>query len=1067
MSFLLFALIAIGALGLLAALLSIGDSDSPVVHGDHDCASCTSHDDGSCKIACMMEESRRRKEEKVRVAASAETDGDDGDDGNCVTDVHSDESDEDTDDASDDRPSATDRLPLTPIILLLAILVAASCSTQQNNSQTRMWHAFNARYNTYFNASQAFIEGCDEQERGNQDDYTQLLPIYAVGNKQSRSIGTSHFDRTIEKSEKAIRRHSIKRRPEWNKQRRKTKADIEWLNRHEYNPFLWRAWLLLGKAQFHEGNFEESAATFGYMARLYKTQPIILARARAWQAKCYAEMGWRYETEDLITNQRRDSIPRQAVADWDFTLADHYLRTGQYADATRYLMRCIRHERRRQRKARLWYIVGQIEQHQGHSQQAFEAYRHVVRLQPPYELEFNARISQTEVMASTDAKGMIRKLQRMAASDNNKDYLDQIHYAIGNIRLAQRDTLQAIASYEEGARRSTRNGTEKGALLLQLAQLYWQREAYANARRCYSEAVGLIDTALPYYKEVNRRSEILDQLVPLTDAVHLEDSLQRLAAMPEADRLKVIDRHIAELKNAEREAKRAQQDAEMQSQWETQNAQNNGMSAVGNDTKASTWYFYNPQLVSQGRIRFEQLWGKRPNEDDWQRSNRSVVPTLNGEADHETEVDADSAKTIVSATGTESDTTQLNPFTREYHLTQLPFTAEQKAESDRKMRQALLPAAVIMKDKVENLALARRMFTYLVDRWPTDSLNDLAWYHLYLMNAREGRMADADSALVRLQRQYPQSEWTKLLSNPYYADNQRFGQHLEDSLYAATYEAFCQERYQEVAANVQLSAQRFPHGAHRSKFLFVEALSLLNEGRVDKSAQQLKQVVEDYPDSEVGPMAGHILRGLQQGRRPQGTMRPKDDIWRQHTLAESSDSTVADTLSLRRDVRFAFVLAFHPDSVNQNQLLYELARYNFTSYLVRNFEIAVNSEDPVHRLTISGFRSYDEALQYARHLYEAPQMTVRLKGCRRIIISEDNLPLLGTQYSYDDYDRFFQETLAPVKTDSHPLLNSPETIVEQSTDHETDDDADEDQLPMPSSSPDQPIVIDFDDDFYR
>lgn len=149
MSFLLFALIAIGALGLLAALLSIGDSDSPVVHGDHDCASCTSHDDGSCKIACMMEESRRRKEEKARVAASADTEGDDGDDGNCVTDVHSDESDENTDDASDDRPSATDRLPLTPIILLLAILVAASCSTQRNNSQTRMWHAFNARYNTY------------------------------------------------------------------------------------------------------------------------------------------------------------------------------------------------------------------------------------------------------------------------------------------------------------------------------------------------------------------------------------------------------------------------------------------------------------------------------------------------------------------------------------------------------------------------------------------------------------------------------------------------------------------------------------------------------------------------------------------------------------------------------------------------------------------------------------------------------------------------------------------------------------------------------------------------------
>ena len=116
-------------------------------------------------------------------------------------------------------------------------------------------------------------------------------------------------------------------------------------------------------------------------------------------------------------------------------------------------------------------------------------------------------------------------------------------------------------------------------------------------------------------------------------------------------------------------------------------------------------------------------------------------------------------------------------------------------------------------------------------------------------------------------------------------------------------------------------------------------------------------------------------------------------------------------------------------------------------------------------MTVSGFRSYDEVLQYVRRLYDEPGMAARLKDCRGVIVSEDNLPLLGTRFSYDDYDRFYQETLGPVKTDTHPLLNRPETIVEQPA--ETDDVTDSHQPSESSVGNDQPIVIDFDDDFYR
>ena len=160
------------------------------------------------------------------------------------------------------------------LIIALALIVAA-CSTEKNTSQSRWWQSFNTRYNVYYIGSVAYIDGSLEKENGNQDNFTELIPLYTIGNKASRELGKSQFDRAIEKMEKGIRLHSIKRRPEWNKSRKKTERDIEWLARKEYNPFLWKAWMLMGRAQFYKGDFDAAASTFSYMSRLYQTQPAI------------------------------------------------------------------------------------------------------------------------------------------------------------------------------------------------------------------------------------------------------------------------------------------------------------------------------------------------------------------------------------------------------------------------------------------------------------------------------------------------------------------------------------------------------------------------------------------------------------------------------------------------------------------------------------------------------------------------------------------------------------------------------------------------------------------------
>jgi tetratricopeptide (TPR) repeat protein len=129
-------------------------------------------------------------------------------------------------------------------------------------------------------------------------------------------------------------------------------------------------------------------------------------------------------------------------------------------------------------------------------------------------------------MNLSNKKQMLKKLRKMERDPNNKDYLDQIYYAIGNIHLASKDTLEAIANYETGLEKSTKTSPEKGILLLSMANLYWDLTDYANAGRCYSEAIGLIDKNHKEYSVVKLRSEVLDELSLYTENIQLQDSLQ-------------------------------------------------------------------------------------------------------------------------------------------------------------------------------------------------------------------------------------------------------------------------------------------------------------------------------------------------------------------------------------------------------------------------------------------------------------------------------------------------------------------------------------------------------------
>lgn len=904
-------------------------------------------------------------------------------------------------------------------------MVVGGCSTKKNTANTRRWHAFTARYNTYYNGSEAYKEGMLAQEKANKDNYMQTLPYFPIGNKKTVGSGSGNFDVAIEKSQKAIKQHSIKKKPKRKAGEKKTEKLIRWYAKKEYNPFIHQAWFLMAKAQFQKGEFLEAASTFSYISRLYVNEPDKVAEARLWMARCYTELEWYYDAEDVLNKAARDSMPRKLEGELSATYSNFLLRQGRFNEALPYLEKAVRKEKRGTQRARHYFLLGQVYQHIDNQPMAYKSFSKVIKANPPYELEFNARIKQTEVASEKESNRTIKRLKAMARSPKNKEYLDQVYYAIGNMYMAKKDTASAIQNYEEGAEKSTRGGVEKGILLLRLGDLYWEQADYTNAQRCYAEVIGLLeDKETDEYKVVSRRSEVLDELVEHAQAVELQDSLQRLAAMPEAERMKVIEQIIERVKEEEEKAKK---EAEMAQRMA---AREDALANVPNrNTPARTptagaggdrsWYFYNQQLITQGKGEFQRKWGRRKLEDNWRRRNKTVVNTdefaaVDYAAEDSLAALADSISNDSTAMAVMPDSLVTDNKNPQFYIQQLPLTEEAMAESNVILSDGLYNCGLIYKDKLEDFSLAEGAFNRLMNEFPDYQQMEEVYYNLYLMYSRWEKPEKASAYLDSLKLRFPMGDYTVLLSDPDYAKNARYGKHLEDSLYASTYAAYLQGDYQTVGANAEYAASKYPLGKHRPKFMFLHSMGQLENGDQQGFLDNLKMIVEKYPENEITEMAGLILKGVQEGRLLQSGGFSAGSIWARRRGGMEGDSLAVDSIpsfTAESTDPYMFVLAYEEGTVNENQLLFEIARYNFSNFMVRNFDIQFVKENGIGMMQVGEFMNYMECYQYMKRLFADERLGKRLEGIRVLLISKPNYELLQNYYSFDDYQQFYEQNL--------------------------------------------------------
>jgi hypothetical protein len=194
---------------------------------------------------------------------------------------------------------------------------------------------------------------------------------------------------------------------------------------------------------------------------------------------------------------------------------------------------------------------------------------------------------------------------------------------------------------------------------------------------------------------------------------------------------------------------------------------------------------------------------------------------------------------------------------------------------------------------------------------------------------------------------------------------------------------------------------------------------------------------------EITQMAQSIMKGIEEGRLLADDKYNASDIWGRRSIDAALDSTITQQeLSDEKITPFVFLLAYPTNSLDENQLLFEMAKYNFSNFMVRNFDINIIESNGISQMQVHGFMSYDEAHAYAQKLYGDSHMNLVLTNIRSVIISEKNLQLLGKVFSFDDYKKFYDEKFAPLQISEELLLDEPSSIEFEDPEEVTQDSED-------------------------
>jgi len=902
---------------------------------------------------------------------------------------------------------------------------------------SRAYHNLTAHYNVYFNGKESLRIGAEKINNSYDDDFSKVLPLYKSSNPSTANAATGDMENAILKGSKLIQDHSITKKPKRRKNR--SKRYIKLASHEEFNNWVDDAYVLMGKAYFYKHSWSSAIENFSYVVRKYEDDPSRYT-AYIWLVRCYTETERYVEAYEIIQQMQNDeNFPRKLEGELAAVSADYYGRQLSYTEGIPMLTLAVKEADKKQDKLRYKYVLAQWYQQTGNPEKASQTFREISRMNPPYKMAFNARISAAGTFTGTgDAEALRKELRKMLRDNKNREYRDQIYFAMGNISMKQGNKTQALEEYTHSAALSSDNLYQRALSCLTLAQIYFDEPEYKLAQSYYDSAMVVIDEKYPNYPQIFERHKSLTSLTDNIYSVEREDSLQRLALMDEPTRNSLIDKWIQLALEKEEKDKKDEADRMLNQNYFRQNESRFGLSQK---QEGSGWYFYNPTTVAYGKVEFERLWGKRKLEDNWRRSDKSA--NIEGEA----EAAEDSLMTTQATVKKVKD-----PKSREFYTQDLPVNDSLMAISHGKIRNSLYNAGRIFKTEFNDFPRAIESFSELDKRYPENIYTLSSWFEMYDLYSKLNNQEKADYYKNLIITRYPDSKYAKYLNNPNYFIELEARADSANRLYQQAFSEFKSGNYAQSGKVVDQIMAMKPDSVLLPKLNFFKVIADGTASTRENFSKLLTDYISTYPKAETKALAGEILKLIQDStlvdyQKMVASGYLNDQIQNSELLPgnQKGADEFGGKFSYDEELLHYFVIAYPKAAeIDLNRLKFDLANYNIDHYTKVDFEIETqNLNNNSSLLIVRSLNNKEQGLIYFRSIIKKREVFESLKNVKYVnfIASSTNFREITTDKDFAEYLKFFIKNYSRFITGdfSDELLPEPEELLAKA--------AKEDELP--------------------
>lgn len=892
-------------------------------------------------------------------------------------------------------------------------LILSFCSTNKNTPVRRTYHNLTSYYNILFNGKESYKEGIERYKEAYQFDFTRTLPIFMYGNQKLSENIKSQMERTIEKCSKLIKLHSISAKPEkLEKKRKLTKEEKEYYNKSEFNKFVDDSYLLMGKAYFWQMDYQTAAKILEYAINEFKNETID-TKAQIWLARSYIELKDFREAEKVLARtSKRDDMSAELIGELNATYADLYMKQEDNPQAIPYIQQAINFVEEKDRKVRYHFIYAQLLENTNQPEKAFAEYQEVIDMRPDYRMEFNARLKRAWLYKLTGKGGQTIKeeLQKMLKDDKNNDYRDQIYYALGKIAMQEGKRDQAIEHYKQSARYSKKNINQKGLSFLALADIYFENKAYERAQAYYDSSVTSLETDYPGYTDLYIKTRNLTNLVENLNTIQHQDSLLRVAQLSKTEREALINRLIQ--RHRERERKKLEEER-IKQRNQAMRFQNNPMDNNRNRS-GSNWYFYSQTAKERGKAAFERKWGNRKLQDNWRRSNQ--------QSEQFADIDSDNATAEVTRE-------QYSKTDRKYYTQEIPLTDSAQKVSHQKIKEAYFNVGMAYMNDLKNKPKAIEAFETLNEKYPEHSFLLPSYYYLYKMNKESGHASKASYYKQKITREFPESNYAKVVSDPNYFQKLEKQQNKTEAFYDKTLKLYEQSQYQQVIRSCDEALKKFQAPEYLARFEYLKALSIGRTQDIVSFRKALKKVTADYPDSEVASAAKNTLEFLEkteleqlshyfaQNRQQMENQNPGNNGEEAQTTRQTgqkaNDPVEESTLyQYNEEDQYYFVVIANTENTDIGRLKFDLINFNLDYYLQKDYNTTSQVFNKFNTvITVKRFKNLDSVKEYYDILQKKEERVfseIDSSEYKYFYISVKNYITLLEKKSIIEYIKFFK-----------------------------------------------------------